>query len=222
MLLLNPDAVVEAAAVERLGRALHASASVACVAPVQHRPGSDTPVPGVLALPHPRTSMEGSRRPGPLRPRLGLRDRLGAPGAGRCPGRRGRARRGVLPLCRGSRLGAAGDAPGLDGVVLPRCIGDARRGGHRPRPARAASSDSTPASRPTCGNGTARSAGTPIRWPRRSPRCGGPRCQGAPDAGHRCGWPGSTHWDQPARLGAGGHPPRAHRVPVFAGAKDAG
>ena len=41
ILLLNPDAVITPDALERLRRALHAGPSVACVAPAQHRPGSD-------------------------------------------------------------------------------------------------------------------------------------------------------------------------------------
>ncbi len=45
ILLLNPDAVVAPDAVERLRQALHAGSSVACVAPAQHRPGSDKPSP---------------------------------------------------------------------------------------------------------------------------------------------------------------------------------
>ena len=45
ILLLNPDAVVSPDAVERLRQALHAGSSVACVAPAQHRPGSDKESP---------------------------------------------------------------------------------------------------------------------------------------------------------------------------------
>ena len=51
---------------------------------------------------------------------VGVRHRLGAPRPGRGAARRGRARRGVLPLRRGSRLGTTGHASGLDRVVLPR------------------------------------------------------------------------------------------------------
>ena len=43
VLLLNPDAVIRPDAIERLQRELHAGPAVACVAPAQHRPGSDKP-----------------------------------------------------------------------------------------------------------------------------------------------------------------------------------
>ncbi len=43
VLLLNPDAVIAPDDVELLRRALHAGETVACVAPAQHRPGSDVP-----------------------------------------------------------------------------------------------------------------------------------------------------------------------------------
>jgi GT2 family glycosyltransferase len=45
ILLLNPDAVITPDALERLRRALHAGPTVACVAPAQHRPGSDVTSP---------------------------------------------------------------------------------------------------------------------------------------------------------------------------------
>ena len=47
VLLLNPDAAIEPAAVELLRDALAADDSVACAAPAQHRPGSDTPATAV-------------------------------------------------------------------------------------------------------------------------------------------------------------------------------
>ncbi len=53
VLLLNPDAVVAPAAIERLARALHAGRRVACVAPAQHRPGTDTPAPVCWPFPTP-------------------------------------------------------------------------------------------------------------------------------------------------------------------------
>ena len=58
VLLLNPDAVVEAEAVERLGRALHESPAVACVAPVQRRPGWDKPSPVCWPFPTPWRAWE--------------------------------------------------------------------------------------------------------------------------------------------------------------------
>ena len=45
VLLLNPDAVVTPVAVERLRAALQAEPTAACVAPAQHRPGSDKASP---------------------------------------------------------------------------------------------------------------------------------------------------------------------------------
>jgi GT2 family glycosyltransferase len=43
VLLLNPDAVVDAPALERLRLELHAGSHICCVAPAQRRPGSDRP-----------------------------------------------------------------------------------------------------------------------------------------------------------------------------------
>jgi len=51
VLLLNPDAVIEPAAVEHLRRALHAGPTVACAAPAQRRPGSDRPSPVTWPFP---------------------------------------------------------------------------------------------------------------------------------------------------------------------------
>jgi len=53
VLLLNPDAVVTPEAVQQLRLALHAGAAVACVAPAQHRPGSDRPSPVCWPFPTP-------------------------------------------------------------------------------------------------------------------------------------------------------------------------
>jgi len=53
VLLLNPDAVIAVEDLERLRRALHASPSLACVAPAQHRPGSDKPSPVCWPFPTP-------------------------------------------------------------------------------------------------------------------------------------------------------------------------
>lgn len=53
ILLLNPDAVIEVEGVERLRRELHRSAAVACVAPSQHRPGSDKASPVCWPFPTP-------------------------------------------------------------------------------------------------------------------------------------------------------------------------
>jgi GT2 family glycosyltransferase len=53
VLLLNPDAVITPDALEQLRRALHAGPTVACVAPAQHRPGSDNPSPVCWPFPTP-------------------------------------------------------------------------------------------------------------------------------------------------------------------------
>jgi GT2 family glycosyltransferase len=53
VLLLNPDAVIGVDAVERLRRELHARPAIACVAPAQHRPGSDSPSPVCWPFPTP-------------------------------------------------------------------------------------------------------------------------------------------------------------------------
>lgn len=45
VLLLNPDAVVTPGALRTLGEALERAPGVACVAPAQRRPGTDTPFP---------------------------------------------------------------------------------------------------------------------------------------------------------------------------------
>jgi len=60
VLLLNPDAVVGPDALEQLVRALHADRRVACVAPAQHRPGSDRSSPVRWPFPTPaRAWIEG-------------------------------------------------------------------------------------------------------------------------------------------------------------------
>jgi len=53
VLLLNPDAVIGTEDVERLRHDLHAGPSVACVAPAQHRPGSDKASPVCWPFPTP-------------------------------------------------------------------------------------------------------------------------------------------------------------------------
>jgi GT2 family glycosyltransferase len=53
VLLLNPDAVISVGDVERLRAALHAEPTIACVAPAQHRPGSDTSAPVCWPFPTP-------------------------------------------------------------------------------------------------------------------------------------------------------------------------
>jgi glycosyltransferase involved in cell wall biosynthesis/GT2 family glycosyltransferase len=53
VLLLNPDASIEPAAVEALRRNLHSEGRVACVAPAQHRPGSNKPSPVAWPFPSP-------------------------------------------------------------------------------------------------------------------------------------------------------------------------
>jgi GT2 family glycosyltransferase len=54
VLLLNPDARIEPAAVERLRQALYSSPAAACVAPAQHRPGRAGPSPVCWPFPTPR------------------------------------------------------------------------------------------------------------------------------------------------------------------------
>ena len=53
VLLLNPDAEIGPAALDVLRQALHADADVACVAPDQHRPGSERPSPVCWPFPTP-------------------------------------------------------------------------------------------------------------------------------------------------------------------------
>jgi GT2 family glycosyltransferase len=53
VLLLNPDAAIEPDALDLLRRELHAGAGVACVAPAQHRPGSDRLSPVCWPFPTP-------------------------------------------------------------------------------------------------------------------------------------------------------------------------
>ena len=53
VLLLNPDALIGVGDVERLRRELHASAAIGCVAPAQHRPGSDRASPVCWPFPTP-------------------------------------------------------------------------------------------------------------------------------------------------------------------------
>jgi GT2 family glycosyltransferase len=53
VLLLNPDAVIGPEDVERLRAALHEGPTVACVAPAQHRPGTDTSSPVCWPFPTP-------------------------------------------------------------------------------------------------------------------------------------------------------------------------
>jgi GT2 family glycosyltransferase len=53
VLLLNPDAVIAVADLERLRAALHADPTLACVAPAQHRPGTDKPSPVCWPFPTP-------------------------------------------------------------------------------------------------------------------------------------------------------------------------
>ncbi len=53
VLLLNPDAVIGPDGIEALRRALDGAAQVACVAPAQHRPGSDNPAPVCWPFPTP-------------------------------------------------------------------------------------------------------------------------------------------------------------------------
>jgi GT2 family glycosyltransferase len=53
VLLLNPDAVIDIDDLEGLRRALHVGPSVACVAPAQHRPGSDQASPVCWPFPTP-------------------------------------------------------------------------------------------------------------------------------------------------------------------------
>ena len=53
VLLLNPDAVVEPDAVERLRRDLHGESTIACVAPAQHRPDTEKPSPVCWPFPTP-------------------------------------------------------------------------------------------------------------------------------------------------------------------------
>jgi GT2 family glycosyltransferase len=53
VLLLNPDAVIGPDGIEALRGALHGAPQVACVAPAQHRPGSDNPAPVCWPFPTP-------------------------------------------------------------------------------------------------------------------------------------------------------------------------
>ena len=53
VLLLNPDAVIEPESLARLRHALHADGALACVAPAQHRPGSERPSPVCWPFPTP-------------------------------------------------------------------------------------------------------------------------------------------------------------------------
>jgi GT2 family glycosyltransferase len=53
VLLLNPDAVIGIEDVERLRAALHAEPTIACVAPAQHRPGTDSSSPVCWPFPTP-------------------------------------------------------------------------------------------------------------------------------------------------------------------------
>jgi GT2 family glycosyltransferase len=53
VLLLNPDAVIEPDGLEALRGALDGAPQVACVAPAQHRPGSDKPAPVCWPFPTP-------------------------------------------------------------------------------------------------------------------------------------------------------------------------
>ena len=78
VLLLNPDAVIAPDAVERLRRALHAGPAVACVAPAQHRPGSDVTSPVCWPFPTPARAWTEAIGLGRFARRLGLRHRLGA------------------------------------------------------------------------------------------------------------------------------------------------
>ena len=54
VLLLNPDASIDPAAVERLRSALRAESAAACIAPVQHAPGSEVDDRVCWPFPSPR------------------------------------------------------------------------------------------------------------------------------------------------------------------------
>ncbi len=203
VLLLNPDAVVGVEDLERLRRALHAGPSIACVAPSQRRPGSERASPVCWPFPTPWGAW------------------VEAVGLGRFGHGWGYVIASVL-LVRGD---AFLDVGGLDEgfflyaeeadwerratrrgwtrVVLPGRVGDARGGGHRPRPRLDARSDSTPESRPTCGSGTARWVGTRTSWRRCSPPCGAPLSGGADGGAHRSIWPASMPGGPPARRAGG-------------------
>ena len=104
VLLLNPDAVISADDVAVLQRALHARGDLASVGPAQV---DDDGRPARVEWPFPSpvgTWLEALGLGSPA-PRTSLRDRVGAAAARRGPRPGRRARRALLPLRRGDRLG---------------------------------------------------------------------------------------------------------------------